>query len=554
MAVDTRAQRGDLPAVLLLIACADPLVIAPGDGVDTAFSSAIDSVEQAPGDSSAEPDDSSDGDDESQCDAIYDTDKLPEFALDFGPNDWDALEDDYRSGDKQYHPARFTYDGESFDVQVRLKGNPGFSWFGDKMQFVISFNEVDPDARFRGLRKIALDATWYEPTMFRDRLAWTVLREHTTLPGACANNAVLTIDGELYGVYANIEYFDHEYLERAFGDAAGGTLWKYGSEPTANADAADYDKIEGFWSARNLEQMAEYGDPAQWMRAWAAEAVLGDDDGYWCCAHNFYLYDHPVEGVQFVVWDMDDTFEVTPYDLDPIEGYGRGMFQQSHFREVVESADGRAAYAESVRELNEALKASDPVALLAEWDAQVRPAIEADPHRTFSLEEHDEQLARLVHYLPARIAFLDAWLACESDPLTDADSDGLTACFDNDESSPVALETCDGVDNDANGIIDDAAGCDDCEYHGIDDRHLAYCRTPRTFDEAQAHCATLGGSVAVPEDDAEVYLIFFYTWTVYTPWWLGQDRGATCLTWDPTTFSYGDEPCEDELPSVCRVP
>lgn len=540
--------------MLLFLACTGPTDVDPSAGVDTAFSADFGSVEQAPGDSTVESADADDDGDDSKCDAIYDTDKLPEFILEFEPNDWDDLEDDYRSGDKQYHPARFGYDGETFDVQVRLKGNPGFSWFGDKMQFVISFNELDPDARFRGLRKIALDATWYEPTMFRDRLAWSILREHTSLPGACTNNALLTVNDEFYGVYANIEYFDHEYLERAFGDDSTGTLWKYGTDPTANADAADYDKIEDFWAARNLEQMSEYGDPAQWMQAWAAEAVLGDDDGYWCCAHNFYLYDHPVEGVQFVIWDMDDTFEVTPYDLDPVEGYGRGMFQQDHFREVIESSDGRAAYADAIREMNEALKASKPVELLAEWDAQVRPTIEADPHRTFPLQEHDEQLARLVAYLPARMAYIDAWLACEADPTADADSDGLTACFDTDESTAQATETCDGVDNNADGLIDNGAGCSDCEFHGIDDRHLAYCHEPRTFDAAQTHCATLGGSLAVPEDDAEVYLTFFYTWTVYTPWWLGQDRGATCLTWDPTVFNYGDEPCEVELPSVCRVP
>lgn len=513
-----------------------------------------DSVEQAPGDSTVESEDTSGDGDDAQCDAIYDSDKLPEFTLDFELNDWSALQSDYRSGDKQYHPAKFTYESEVFDVQVRLKGNPGFSWFGGKMQFVISFNEIDPDARFRGLRKIALDATWYEPTMFRDRLAWTILREHTSLPGACANNAVLTINDELYGVYANIEYFDHEYLERAFGDASTGTLWKYGSEPTANADAADYAKIEGFWGARNLEQMAEFGDPAQWIQAWAAEAVLGDDDGYWCCANNFYLYDHPDKGIQFLIWDMDDTFEVTPYNLDPVEGYGRGMFQQDHFREVIASPDGRAAYVGAVREMNEALKEAKPAELLAEWDAQVRPAIEADPNRTFSLAEHDEQFARLINYLPARTAYIDAWLACESTPEQDADSDGLTACFDNDDTTPQAVETCDGIDNNADGLVDNDAGCGDCEYHGIDDSHFAFCFQPRSFDEAAAHCQTLGGELAIPEVDAEVYMTFFYTWTVYTPWWLGQDYGATCLTWDPTQFNYGDEPCADELPSVCRVP
>ena len=542
-----------------IFACVGSVTIEPSPGiaqVETGSSEAAGLPELAPGDTSSEPEDTADNGkpDDEACDAIYDSDKLPQFALNFEGQDWEAIEDDYRDGNKDYHPAVFTYEGEPFPVHVRLKGNPGFSWLGDKMQFVISFNEDDPDARFRGLRKLALDATWYEPTLFRDRLAWTILREHTTLPAACANNAVLTIDGELYGTYANIEYFDHEYLERAFGVASTGTLWKYGSEPTANAEAADYAKIDAFWRARTLEQIAEYGDPNQWVQAWAAEAILGDDDGYWCCAHNFYLYDHPDLGVQFVVWDMDDTFEVQPYDTDPVAGYGRGLFAQQHFRAVVDVDEGRAAYAAALRGVNEALRNANPGVLLAAWDDQVRSHLELDPNRTFTMQEHDEQLERLIAWLPARTAYIDAWLACEANPTTDADADGLTACNDNDESTPVATETCDGYDNDANGLIDDAAGCDDCEFHGIGDRHLAYCHAPRSFDDAESNCVSRGGTLAVPEDDEEVYLTFFYTWTVYAPWWLGRDMGATCLTWDPTIFSYGAEPCEDELPSVCRVP
>lgn len=534
------------------IACTGPVAISGSDALESGDSA--DGIETAPGDSSTDtaidnPPDSVEG-----CSSVYDQDELQAFALEISDREWSALEDDFDRGDKDYHPATFSHEGESYAVQVRLKGNPDFSWFGRKFQFVISFNEDDPAARFKGLRKLALDATWYEPTLLRDRLAWTILREHSDLPGACANNATLDVNGEFYGVFANIEYFDHEYLERAFGDASTGTLWKYGTEPTANADAADYDKVQAFWRARTLASMAEYGDPQQWVRPWAAEAVLGDDDGFWCCAHNFYLYDHPAEGLQFLVWDLDDTFEITPYNNDPIEGYGRGLFQQPQFRAVIADESGRAAYVAAVADLNEAMKAADPVALVHQWDSQIRPALELDPHRTFTMQEHDEQILRLSDFLDSRSAFVDAWLACESDPGRDADGDGLTACFDNDEQTPAEAESCDGVDNDANGLIDDLAVCDDCELHGIDGDNFAFCDWPRSFDEAELNCEGLGGELAIPEHNAEVYLIFFYSWSVYQPWWLGRELGATCLTWDPAAFNYGDEPCDEPLPSVCRIP
>ena len=103
-----------------------------------------------------------------RCSGLYDPDALLQFELDIPDDSWAGLESDFRNGWKNYHPATFTWEEETREVQVRLKGNPSFSWLSDKLQFVISFNEDDADARFHGVRKIALDATWYEPTLLRD--------------------------------------------------------------------------------------------------------------------------------------------------------------------------------------------------------------------------------------------------------------------------------------------------------------------------------------------------------------------------------------------------
>ena len=90
---------------------------------------------------------------------------------------------------------------------------------------MIAFNETDPDARFHGLRELALDASRYEPTKLRDRVAWQVIRRQGELPFACANTATLAINGEPFGVYTNIEYLDRGWLARSFGtDDATGTL------------------------------------------------------------------------------------------------------------------------------------------------------------------------------------------------------------------------------------------------------------------------------------------------------------------------------------------
>ena len=250
-------------------------------------------------------------DDDTACADLYDPSLVPAFEVEISDAQWVALDSDYRQGEKEYHPIVFRYGDEVVeDAMIRLKGNPDFSWFSDKMQFVVAFNEVDPDGRFHGLRKLSLDASWYEPTLLRDRISWQVMTDAGGLPAACANSATLSINGVYYGLYTNIEFFDHEWLERTFGDAdATGTLWKYGYDPVTNAEGADDDAIDALWGTTDVDTLAGLGDLDEWTRVWAAEAVLGDDDGYWCCDHNYYLYEHPTRGVLFVPWDFDDTFE-----------------------------------------------------------------------------------------------------------------------------------------------------------------------------------------------------------------------------------------------------
>ena len=44
------------------------------------------------------------------------------------------------------------------------------------------------------------------------------LRDDLGVPASCVNNARLVINGEFYGLYANIEFLDEELLERLFGN------------------------------------------------------------------------------------------------------------------------------------------------------------------------------------------------------------------------------------------------------------------------------------------------------------------------------------------------
>ena len=158
------------------------------------------------------------------CPDLFDEDRVVDIRVEIAPEEWDGLVEEYLGWEerkrlgldlKPYHPlVAFDANGEHIeDAQIRLKGNPCCSWEGEKMQFVIAFNKVDEDGRFAGLRKLTLDAPPYDASVMRERLALSYFND-AGIAASCANHARLTINGDYYGLYTNIEHVDREFLER----------------------------------------------------------------------------------------------------------------------------------------------------------------------------------------------------------------------------------------------------------------------------------------------------------------------------------------------------
>jgi hypothetical protein len=213
------------------------------------------------------------------CADLYDEDLLPTFELTIAPEHWSAIVDDCS---REYQPATLRYGDESAAAMVRNKGNWSFSC--EKPQFVISFNETDSQARFHGLRKLVLDAPFYDRTLLRERLAFHFLARYGS-EASCANNARLLVNGAYLGLYANVERIDREYLERHYDDPSG-DLWKAGRELKTNEDMPDHARIDAFWAAREVSELATLVDLEQAVRAWAGQAMLPDRDSYWLASED----------------------------------------------------------------------------------------------------------------------------------------------------------------------------------------------------------------------------------------------------------------------------
>lgn len=353
------------------------------------------------------------------CPDLYDPDELPTFELEFTPNEWSGVMSDCYAGAQNYRPVSFTYAGETVEAHARLKGN--WSWSCDKPQFVISFNEEDSTGRFHGLRKIMLDAPWYDRTVLHERLAFPLFKQ-LGLPYSCVNNAKLMINGDYFGLYANIERIDEEYLERNF-EEPDGNLYQGGVELKTNESVGDTSRLTALQGAKTVEEIAALVDLDQAVAEWAAEAMLPAMDNYWAGVEiNYYLYDHPSLGFVYLPYDLDLSFGDAAYTSgelvwpnavmsDPITYEHTGWQKEALVERVLADPEWCARF---VEELVLARAAFSPTAMGADvdaWEAQIGDAVAEDPNKVFRTADHLAAVASLKSFLVERAEVVDAWLA-----------------------------------------------------------------------------------------------------------------------------------------------
>ena len=400
----------------ILAGCSSGLVVggsAAPDEETAATENVIEDVGDAPRDSDAADTDTDYGTfplDDEGCPSYYAQDVLPEIALTFEPNELAALEVDRRNYQQNYHPAVFTYEGETWEVMVRLRGN---TWT-PKYELSISFNEIDPDGRFHGLRKVSLDGASYETTMLRNRVAAWWFRQFG-LPAYCVNNVKLTMNGAYFGLYSNTEDIDHEFIERNFPDDASGTNYKDGSTAKSNAENSVAEHVTTWATASDPNALAAVLDIDEVMLAWAAEAALPNTDGFVYGLHNYYLYDHPERGFVYIPSDLDFSFDgsqaldVQPYTVDPLT-YAR-VGNGAQFVVFRNDPTWRARYVRDIATVVGTMDADTLNAKWREWDSQIHEALEADPNRAFTMSAHDQHVTDVQTFVERRVSFMREWVA-----------------------------------------------------------------------------------------------------------------------------------------------
>lgn len=500
-----------------------------------------------------------------------------------------------------------TIDGQVFHlvtIGVRLKGNYGsYRTLDQKAAFLLSFDRYVDKQKLLGLEKLAVNNMVQDPSMQREILGYELFRAGG-VAAPRAGNAIVTVNGEPYGLYTTVETADDEvFLEGWFGDDTGNMYeGAYGvdlfAESITSFDQDNGDNIDFMDLKALVADLDAIADPDQFVAMasqWidldnyltfaATEIYLGHWDGYAWTRNNYFIYRDPADMLwTWIPWGIDQT--MADY-LDPFGGEGRisqmcaaslecRMMLAEKFTEVVERVD--------------ALGLADTAQTLAD---ALRDAADADPRKETDINGVDNTVAANIAFLQSRgAAVLDA-LACTDPAAVDNDGDGYSACTDDCDDNdnkvhPGAKEVCDLDDDNCDGVWDNDPQCPHCAIKPLPNPatgDAAFCFVALPWAEAEADCVDQGGHlVSLHAKNVQDFVASEAFAIQDSDWWIGLNdtKNEGTFVWsDNTPFNYmnwndgepnnageedcanvipwgggtwNDLPCDQARPYVCRLP
>ncbi len=330
---------------------------------------------------------------------LFAGDEIPTFHLTLSPASMEALHQAYLDWIYQgivfteYVEGTFEYDGVVYDpVGVRLKGQGSALDVYDKGAFKVKFNEYVPGARFMGLECLTLNNMSVDYSMMHERLAYRIYRE-AGVPASRSSHAVLYVNGEHYGLYANVETPDVHMIERWF-ERTDGTMFE-GWDVDFYAEYVplfqlefgpdDRDNLWGLSEAlqvpgvAGLEAAEDHVDLDAFIRYWAVGAVVAQFDAYpytWP-GDDFHVYDDPeADQLRFVPWGVDETFYYPTNGIEGINGILAYRCQQVQ--------DCRQAWIDDVWAVFDLVESMDWASEFEAIQAQIAPLVLEDTKKPYS--------------------------------------------------------------------------------------------------------------------------------------------------------------------------
>lgn len=338
---------------------------------------------------------------------FYDIDTLRTVDLVFhDANWWTLLQQNYNTGNNIL--ADMTVEGVTYpSVGVAIRGNTSYTSLPSGSQKVSLGIEVDQvnDQEVMGYKNLNFNNAHRDPTFCREVVYHNILAEW--MPSGRANHIVVRINGENWGVYANVQQFDKTMLEQFFADEDGmrvkcannpnGPGLQYaGTNPSSYSgyelkeDGGLADPIGELIALCNavdnvsganwpLIDQSLAIDPSIWTVA--LENLYSDDDSYVNKGADFVLYRNPDDGRSHILQtDGNETWTDAGWAAD----YKFNQSNKPVLNNVLSSAEMRGRY---MAHLRAALEDLDWAVIGQEFEARkalIDAAVQADTKKLYS--------------------------------------------------------------------------------------------------------------------------------------------------------------------------
>ena len=370
---------------------------------------------------------------------IYNQDKLHRFDIYLTENNLKVLDDDPAA--EKYVEGFLVFEGKVVkNVGVRYKGSIG-AWVGclsdpdwtnpngyktcPKLSMKIKINWRD-DKKFYGMKKIQFHSQNLDKSKMHERLGYYMFRNFgVNTPRS--NHALIYINGEYAGVFANTENVDGPYTNEHF-NGGGGNLykevWPVRSDGSSrdedyfkdglktNEELSDVSKAISFSkSLSENENEALKSIVDQWidkdifLRTLVVDRRIANDDGFmhfyheygnYYENHNYFWYEFPDQDkFQLIPWDLDNAFENLIQNVNPVtpikdkwyeisnncNGFSFGQFNLKQKSAACDKIIGSFTdYKEEYNTLDQSFQSelynmSNINLLIDKWSMQIRKAV-----------------------------------------------------------------------------------------------------------------------------------------------------------------------------------
>mgnify|MGYP001173483932 FL=1 len=393
-------------------------------------------------------------DDSHSSDYIYSQSELHRFDLYISDENLALIDNNPTA--EQYVVGSLVFEDKVInDVGIRYKGSIG-AWVGclsgsdwsnpsgyktcPKLSMKIKINYQN-DRKFYGLKKLQFHSQNLDPSKMRERLGYYMYRNFGIVAPR-SNHAIIFINGEYSGVYANTEQIDGPFTNKNFLNK-GGNLYKevwpvdsdgqihsndyfvYGLK--TNEEISDISRIRNFseelaskdysdsWSV-----VKKYIDKDIFLKTLVVDRRIANDDGFLHFYqlsngnygnHNYYWYEDPIDtNFQLIPWDLDNAFENLLEDVNPVtpikdrwystsnncSGFNYGFFNMMQKSAACDKIIGSfSQFVDSYYELdsifvNTIFNMSKINSLIDSWSNQIRNSV-IDAHLEHQSIEPTEQ-------------------------------------------------------------------------------------------------------------------------------------------------------------------